>query len=103
MLTELNNTNFDTVVKKGLVLVDFWADWCGPCRMIGPVIEELARENSDVNFAKLNVDEYPELASRHGVMSIPTLLFFVNGELKDKSIGVVPKAIIERKLESLRG
>ncbi len=103
MLTELNDNNFDTVTKEGIVVVDFWAAWCGPCRMLAPTMEELARENPQVSFAKLNVDEYPQLASRHGVMSIPTLLFFVNGELKDNSIGAVPKAVIEKKLELLRG
>ena len=103
MLTELNNTNFDPVVKQGLVVVDFWADWCGPCRALAPTIEELAGEHPEITFAKLNVDEHPELASRHGVMSIPTLMFFVDGELKDSSIGVVPKTVIEKKLELLRG
>ncbi len=103
MLTELNNTNFDAVVGQGIVVVDFWADWCGPCRALGPTIEELAGEYPEITFAKLNVDDHPELASRHGVMSIPTLKFFVDGELKDSSIGVVPKAVIEKKLELLRG
>ncbi len=103
MLTELNDKNFDEVVKQGIVVVDFWAAWCGPCTMIAPTLEQLAQENPDVTFGKLNVDEQPQLASRHGVMSIPTLLFFVNGELKDNSIGAVPKAVIEKKLELLRG
>lgn len=103
MLIELNDTNFDTVTKEGIVVVDFWAAWCGPCRMIAPTIEELAVAHPDITFGKLNVDEHPQLASRHGVMSIPTLLFFVNGELKDKSIGAVPKPVLEKKLELLRG
>ncbi len=103
MLTELNNTIFDPVIKQGLVVVDFWADWCGPCRALAPTIEELAGEHPEITFAKLNVDDHPELASRHGVMSIPTLMFFVDGELKDSSIGVVPKTVIEKKLELLRG
>ncbi|MDX9949893.1 MAG: thioredoxin [Candidatus Syntrophosphaera sp.] len=103
MLTELNNNNFETVIGKGMVLVDFWADWCMPCRMISPTIEELARDIPDVRFAKLNVDEFPELAGHYGVMSIPMLLFFKDGELKDSSIGVVPKAVIEKNLELLRG
>ncbi|MDD4224589.1 MAG: thioredoxin [Candidatus Cloacimonetes bacterium] len=102
MLTELNDTNFDEVIKQGVVVVDFWAAWCGPCRMIAPTIEQLAQEHPEVTFGKLNVDEYPQLASRHGVMSIPMLLFFVDGELKDNSIGAVPKAVIEKKLELLQ-
>ncbi|HOG31156.1 MAG TPA: thioredoxin [Candidatus Syntrophosphaera sp.] len=103
MLIELNDTNFETVTQKGIVVVDFWAAWCGPCRMIAPTLEELAVEQPDITIGKLNVDEFPQLAARHGVMSIPTLLFFVNGELKDTSIGAVPKSVLEKKIELLRG
>jgi len=99
----LNDTNFETVTQKGIVVVDFWAAWCGPCRMIAPTLEELAVEQPDITIGKLNVDEFPQLAARHGVMSIPTLLFFVNGELKDTSIGAVPKSVLEKKIELLRG
>lgn len=101
MVIELNNTNFGEVVGSGVVLVDFFADWCGPCRLLAPTIEQLASENPNVKFSKINVDAYPELASRHGVMSIPTLLFFKDGVLKDTSVGVVSKAVIEKKLELL--
>jgi len=103
MLIELNDTNFETVTQKGIVVVDFWAAWCGPCRMIAPTLEELAVEQPDITIGKLNVDEFPQLAARHGVMSIPTLLFFVNGELKVTSIGAVPKSVLEKKIELLRG
>lgn len=103
MIIELNQSNFEDTVSSGIVMVDFWADWCGPCRLLSPTIDQLAKEQPDVKIAKLNVDEYPEIASRHGVMSIPTLLFFVDGQLKDTSIGVVSKAVIEKKLEMLRG
>ncbi|MBW6514683.1 MAG: thioredoxin [Candidatus Syntrophosphaera sp.] len=102
MIKELDNTNFDAEIANGTVLVDFWAAWCGPCRMIAPTIDQLARENPEIKFAKLNVDEHPEVASKHGVMSIPTLLFFVDGVLKDTTIGVVPKAVLEKKLEALK-
>ena len=103
MIIELNQSNFEDTVSSGIVMVDFWADWCGPCRLLSPTIDQLAKEQPDIKIAKLNVDEYPEIASRHGVMSIPTLLFFVDGQLKDTSIGVVSKAVIEKKLEMLRG
>lgn len=99
MTIELNNTNFAEILAKGVVLVDFWADWCGPCRMLAPAIEEIARENDAITVGKLNVDDFPEIASRHGVMSIPTLMFFVAGELKDTSVGVVSKAVIQKKLD----
>ena len=73
------------------VLLDFYADWCGPCRMVGPIIEEIAVERSDVKVVKINVDKQPELASRFGVMSIPTLVVIKNGEVVSKSAGAKPK------------
>lgn len=76
------------------VLVDFWAGWCGPCRMVGPIIDEIAEERSDVKVCKVNVDEEPELASQFRVMSIPTLLVFKNGEIVNQSLGAKPKAQI---------
>jgi len=81
--------------------VDFWAPWCGPCKMLGSVIEELAKELEDVTILKINVDDYPELAGKHGVMSIPTLLYYVDGKLADNSVGVVSKNVILTKLERL--
>ncbi len=101
MLVELTHTNFEEMVSKGVVLVDFWAPWCGPCKMIGPVIDQIAEDNPEVMVGKLNVDDYPELAGKHGVMSIPTLLFFKDGILRDTSIGVVSKSVIENKIELL--
>lgn len=76
------------------VLVDFWASWCGPCRMVGPIIDEIAEERNDVKICKVNVDEEPELASQFRVMSIPTLLVFKNGEIVNQSLGAKPKAQI---------
>jgi thioredoxin 1 len=76
------------------VLIDFWADWCGPCRMLSPIVDEIASERSDVKFCKVNVDEQPELASAFRVSSIPTLVLMKNGKAADMSVGVRPKAEI---------
>ena len=89
----VNKNDFQSVVKESTktVLVDFWASWCGPCRMIAPVLEEVAAERPDVKVCKVNVDEEQELAISYGVSSIPTLLVFKNGQLVNKSIGAIPK------------
>jgi thioredoxin 1 len=88
--------NFETEVIKSEkpVLVDFWAPWCGPCRMLSPVVDEIAEENSNIKVGKVNVDEQEELAMRFGIMSIPTLIVFKNGEPVKKTMGVQPKAAI---------
>ena len=80
------------------VLVDFWATWCGPCRMVSPVVDEIADERSDVKVGKINVDEQPELAARFGIMSIPTLMVFKDGKVADQAVGVRPKNLIEAML-----
>ncbi|MBQ8439661.1 MAG: thioredoxin [Clostridia bacterium] len=89
----LNANNFEQEVLKSQkpVLVDFWASWCGPCRMLAPVIDEIAEENENVKVCKVNVDEQEELAARFGIMSIPTLLVFRNGELVNQTVGVQSK------------
>ena len=76
------------------VLVDFWAPWCGPCRMVGPIVEEIARERTDIKVGKVNVDEQPELAGQFGVMSIPTLVVIKNGQIVNQSVGAKPKNAI---------
>lgn len=87
----INNFN-DEVLKCDLpVLVDFWASWCGPCRMVAPILEEIAVEHPEIKVVKINVDEQEELASSFGIMSIPTLMVFKNGEVVNKSVGVIPK------------
>lgn len=103
MIIELNEQNFIETTGKGIVMIDFWAPWCNPCNMLSPIIDEVAKENVDVVVGKVNVDDYPELASKHGVMSIPTLIFFKNGQFVDSSVGVVPKRVILNKLELISG
>ncbi len=85
---ELTTSTFDDTVKEGKVLVDFWASWCGPCRIQMPIVEKLAGDLPNVTFGKVNVDEQPELAARYGIQSIPTLLVFNQGHLEHSLVGV---------------
>ena len=93
---KLTTENFDQEVLKSeqTVLVDFYADWCGPCKMMSPVIDEIAEERTDIKVGKLNVDENMEIAQRYGVMSIPTLIVFKNGEIAKKDMGAKPKGAV---------
>ncbi len=89
---ELNYSNFDATIAKGNTVVDFWAIWCGPCKVISPIVEQVAGElTGKVTFGKVNVDVEYELAERFGVMSIPTLIFFKNGEIVERVAGALPK------------
>lgn len=103
MVTELNEQEFDEFVKKdGVVLVDCWAPWCGPCRRMGPIIEELSEELSGkVAVAKLNTDENQNVARKYDINAIPTLLFFKNGEQKEPLIGLRPKEEILAYIQKL--
>lgn len=90
-IVNATDQTFGQETSEGLVLADFWAPWCGPCKMIAPVLEELASENEDVKVVKLDVDENQEVAGKYGVMSIPTLIVFKNGEVVDQVVGFQPK------------
>lgn len=102
MTIEITDSNFEEVVLKAdkPVLVDFWAEWCGPCRMVGPVVEELSNEyQGKAVIGKVDVDNNPEVSMRFGIRNIPALLFFKDGEIVDKQIGAVPKSVLAEKLE----
>lgn len=100
-ITTINQENFETKVTQSSapVLLDFWAAWCGPCTMLSPVVEELAQEHPEISFAKVNIDEVPELAQRYQISAIPTLLLFKDGQPVDMSVGVKSKAELENFLK----
>jgi thioredoxin 1 len=95
---KLTDKNFDETIKEGITLVDFWAEWCGPCKLLGPVLEEVSEELPNVKIAKLNVDENPEMSAKFGIRSIPTMITFKDGEMVDTISGALPKRIILNKL-----
>ncbi|MCZ2393445.1 MAG: thioredoxin [Chitinophagales bacterium] len=104
MAFTITNDNFQSEVldSKKVAMVDFWAEWCGPCRMVGPIVEELSNEyEGKALVGKCDVDEYGDVAAQFGIRSIPTILFFKNGELVDRVVGAVPKAQLKGKLDGL--
>jgi thioredoxin 1 len=99
---EITDSNFEEIMKSEQpILVDFWAEWCGPCKMIGPVVEELAGDyEGKAVIGKVDVDSNPAVAAQFGIRSIPTLLFFKGGQIVDKQVGAVPKAVLAQKLDA---
>ncbi|MDQ2753154.1 MAG: thioredoxin [Bacteroidota bacterium] len=101
MALEFTDSNFQTDVLENdkLSVIDFWAEWCGPCRAIGPVIEELSKEYAGkVNIGKVNVDNNPDISVKYGITSIPAILFIKGGQVVDKQIGAVPKSVLDKKI-----
>ena len=96
MATTITKDNFSAEVLEapGTVLLDFWASWCGPCRMLSPILDQVAAEHSEIKLGKINVDEQPELAQQFDVMSIPTLVVFENGQVKNQTMGAQPKTAL---------
>lgn len=105
MAKVFTDSNVKEAIASGKpVVVDFWAEWCGPCRMVGPIVEELAEEYADkVTIGKLNVDENTEAPSEYGIRSIPTILFFKDGKVVDTHVGAAPKAQLKEKIDALIG
>jgi thioredoxin 1 len=104
MALEITDANFEELVLKSEipVMVDFWAEWCGPCRMVGPVVEEMASEyEGKALIGKVNVDLNPGVSAQFGIRNIPTIIFVKNGEIADKSVGAVPKAQLTSKLDAI--
>lgn len=104
MVVDISDQNFEEEVLKSTlpVMVDLWAPWCGPCRMVAPVVESLAEKyDKRFKFCRLNVDENPQTASKYGIMSIPTLMFFKDGKLMETVVGAVPERVLQPKIEEL--
>ena len=109
MAKEITDANFAEITRQGVVVVDFWAPWCGPCRMVAPIIDELAEEyagiaeeyEGKIKVGKVNVDDNPGVSASQSIRNIPTLLFFKNGQLVDKHVGVASKSDLKAKIDAL--
>lgn len=102
MLKHITNKEYEEEIKEGIVLVDFYADWCGPCKMIAPILETFSAKHEDVKVLKVNVDEEQELAMQYGIMAIPTLLFYKDGEVKKEKQGFANLELLEELVDSIR-
>ena len=100
-LINLNDEKFDDLVSKGIVVVDFYANWCGPCKILEPIIEKLSQEIDDVKFIKVDVDKHEEIARIYGIMSIPTLIFFKNGKQVNKHIGLISYEQVKKIVDEI--
>lgn len=106
MAIEINDGNFEQLVMKSdkPVMIDFWAEWCGPCRMVGPIVEEISKEyDGKAVVGKVNVDNNPNISMQFGIRNIPTILFFKGGQVVDKQVGAVPKSVLANKLNAQIG
>ncbi len=103
MVIELNKNNFDSEIKKGVTVVDFWASWCMPCKKLSPIIEEISGEAKKVRFAKLNVDDNDEITSRFGIRGLPTIIIFKDGTEKGRVIGFFDKDALKKKFRDILG
>lgn len=103
MALEVTDSNFAEVLEQNnITVVDFWAPWCGPCRMLGPIVDQLSEENTDIAIGKVNIDENIDSAVKYGIRGVPTLVFFKNGEIVDKVVGVKSKAELQEKINTLK-
>lgn len=103
MAKQITDANINEMLKeKKITIIDFWAPWCGPCKMLGPIIDELAVSNEDITIGKVNVDENAETAIKYGIRGIPTMIFFKDGEQVDKIVGVKSKADLQAKINELK-
>lgn len=98
-MIEGNENNFNELIKEGMVLIDFYATWCGPCKLLSPVLEDFAKENEDIKIVKIDVDQNQDLAVQFGVMSVPTLILFNDGDKKSVKNGFLPKELLMRWIE----